>query len=171
MPENKIDQQRFDAIQELSQIEMKLSDARVAFENLKKAEEEYLVERETRLSERLDAMVKSLEGVFTSFLENKDTFEQIKSIISEFSNKAVNLTTETKDVYTMLQNRIKAADELISAKMIKLQDESTRIIQERKLLSERLEVLRMNTLELYKSEKALAEEKLAFEEKWKELNK
>lgn len=169
--ENKIDQQRFDAIQELTQIEMKLSDARVAFENLKKAEEEYLVERETKVAERLDAMVKSLEEAFSSFLENKDTFEKIKAIVSEFSNKAVNLTAEVKEVYNMLAEKIKTADTIVETKMANLKDESTRIIEDRKFLAEKLEFLGNVSRGLFDTERLLNDEKLKFEKKWQDLNK
>jgi len=170
MQPTEIEKNRFDAASELSQIEMRLSDARVAFENLKKAEEEYLVQRETKVAERLDALSKSLKEGYDAFLGNVDTFEKIKGIISEFSNKAVNLTAEVKEISQMLVEKITTVDAFVDSKMTKLKDDSNRIVEEREKLDKDIENLAERTKTLLRDELALNKAKKEFEEKWSTLN-
>lgn len=166
MQPTEIEKNRFDAVSELSQIEMRLSDARVAFENLKKAEEEYLIQRETKVAERLDALSKSLKEGYDAFLGNVDTFEKIKGIVSEFSNKAVNLTAEIKEISKMLEEKITAADAFIDSKISKMKEDSERIVEERKFLADKLEFLGGLSEKIFEAEKKLNKEKIAFEKKW-----
>lgn len=171
MPENKIDQQRFDAIQELAQIEMKLSDARVAFENLKKAEEEYLKQREDTVVDRLTALEKSLSDAFSSVEGNKKQFEKIKGIISSFSEKAVTLAGLLKEVARLTEEKIFSVNDFVNKKMGVLKDQSDRIRIDREELDKELEVFSTRLRDLDERERSLNFMKVEFEKKWSELNK
>jgi len=168
--QNKIDSERFNALQELSQIEMRLSDARVAFENFKKTEEEYLKQREKDVSDKLDKFISTLSDAYETFTKNKDTFETIKNIVVSFAEKATTLTAEVRDISIMLSEKITNADLLIDTKMSKLTSDSLRIAEERGELKKSLEEFNVRLRALSEAEIKLNNEKIAFEKKWNELN-
>lgn len=170
MPENKIDQQKFDALAELSQIEMKLSDAKVAFENLKKAEDEYLKQREDTVVEKLNELEKSLADAFSSVEGNKKQFEKIKGIISSFSEKAVSLAELLKEVSQLSAEKIFSVNVFVNKKMEILKDQSDRIRLDREGLDKELEVFSTRLRDLDEREKSLNSMKIEFEKKWSELN-
>lgn len=170
MPENKIDQQKFDALAELSQIEMKLSDAKVAFENLKKAEDEYLKQREDTVVEKLNELEKSLADAFSSVEGNKKQFEKIKGIISSFSEKAVNLAGLLKEVSRLAEEKIFSVNNFVNKKMEVLKEQSDRIRSDREGLDKELEVFSTRLRDLDEREKSLNSMKIEFEKKWSELN-
>jgi len=166
MNDNKIEQERFDAIKELSQIEMKLSDARVAFQKFKETEEEYLIQREKNVSIKLDEFVKSLEEGFQAFSQNKEIFEKIKTIVGDFSNKALSLAEETKSYSLYLMERIDTVDNFLSKKMEKLRDTSDKISSDRKDLDKELEDFYFRLRQLEEGERALNKRRKDFDEKW-----
>lgn len=167
--ENKIESDKFDALQELSQIEMRLSDARVAFENFKKTEEEYMKQREVDVSQKLDKFIASLSESYQTFASNKKIFESIKGTLASFAEKAVNLTAEVKDISNMLEEKIKNVDTLIDSKLEKIKSDSDSLIRERAEFNAELESFSQRVRELSEAELKLNRRKIEFGQKWGEM--
>lgn len=167
----QIEKERFDSVRSLSEVQLALSDARVAFEKLKNSEAEYLKEREDKVVKHLNSLEKSLKESFEGFLENKETFEKFKGIVSSFAEKANTMAVQLEETSKMVSEKLQNVDDFIEAKMTKLKDDSARLLADRKFLNEELEQLSKRKRELEEDQKRLNNEKIAFEEKWQDLNK
>jgi len=165
-----IEKQRFDAVSELSQIEMKISDARVAFEKMKEEEASYIKSREDVVVKKLNDLSEDLSGAFKSFSENKETFEKFKGILSEFSIKVVNLTSELKEGSKMFSEALEKVDKVIEGKVAKISDDAKKMKEEREDLQKELENLNKSFETLAKREYEFNTIKVQFLARWnKEL--
>lgn len=170
MEETEIQKAKFEATEELSQIQMKLSDARVAFENLKKAEEEYLVFREGKVVDHLNTLEESLKDAFQEFNSNKKTFASLKEIISGTAEKTVNLTAEIQDTTKLMADKLDSLNDFVHIKMTKIREERNKLQADRLELNEDMERLNKQARDLANDQKVLADRKARFEERWAKLN-
>lgn len=165
----EINAEKEKAFKDLSEIQMALSDGRVAFEKMKEEQEKYFELRENEAVERIRAVFDTMKEVFTEINTNADDLRRFKSDLIEFFNKVTKLSKEARAASGNFQAIILNGNEMFDKKVEEISLLKNDLVEERKSIAEDRNALKEETQKLAEDIRAMMDKRNAFERAWKEL--
>lgn len=169
MTPEELEAEKNKSFKALSEIQMALSDGRVAFEKMKEEQEKYFTLRENEAVERIRAVFDTMKEVFIEINTNADDLNRFKSDLIDFFNKVTDLSKEARAASGNFQAIILNGNEIFDKKVEEISLLKHDLVEERKEIAKDRNLLKEETQKLEEERRAVMDKRNAFERAWKEL--
>lgn len=162
-------QEKFNTVKELAEVHANLSDARIAFDELKKDTEKYMVVREKEAEDRVIKVLKESRDALEETSKNHQELSGFSRDLKAYANEIKVLSTDITALFKDFNIRMDGANtdmkingEIVSEILKKIKIERIQVQEDRKLLvAEKHEVEEQHRL--------LKDKREALERAWNEL--
>lgn len=167
----ELDQEKFNTAKELAEISGQLSDARAAFEKLKKDTEEYMVIREQEAEERVIKVLKESREALEESSNNHKELSSFKEELKAYANKLRLLSTDIIALFQNFNEKMEEANEDMKEHRDNLMEILNNTKIERVQVREDRKLLAAEQHEIDEQHRLIKDKREALERAWDELNR
>lgn len=166
-----LDQEKFDTLKELSEMQQTISLGRAELRKIKEETEAYMVLREKDAEERVIKVLQQSRDALDETTKNHDELSAYSTELKAYATELKSFSLDITDLFKDFNTRMKKAEEdldkyheMVSQKLEKIKIERVQVTEDRKLLEgERKEVAKETYL--------MKDRRAALERAWEELEK
>ena len=165
----QIDAEKFNAVKELSEINMLISEGRASLALIKKDEEKYLSFRENVAHERIAKVLNESREYLEEISKNQDGLVRYKTELKAYATSLKDFAKELTTLFEDFIGRTKTADEELSAKCKEIEDGLKEIKIQRTQIFKDQEQLARDRDMIHEEKKALKDSRETLERAWAEF--
>lgn len=166
-----LDQEKFDTLKELAEMQTSLSNARAELKKLKDTTDEYLVVREQEAEARVIKVLKESRDALDEVSKNHNELSAYSNELKAYANELKDLSTGITDLFKDFNKRVKEAEKDIEKNQEIVTDILQKIKIERVQVNEDRKQLKSEQHEIDEQNRLLKDRREALERAWDELKR
>lgn len=166
-----LDQEQFDTLKALAEIQTNLSLARAELKNVKETTEEYMVVREKEAEERVIKVLKESRNALEETSNNHKELSAYSTELQAYANELKSLSIDITDLFKDFNKRMKEAEVSLDTNHKQVTEVLKSIKVERVQIQEDRKLLAIEKKEVYDETRLLKDKRDALERAWAELDR